>query len=339
MRGLTLLYLGLGAAVLAWVLAGVDLNLAWRSAVGIGWGLAVVLAVYLVAFYVDSLSWHLAITGLPLTPRWSYVVWRIRMVGEAFNLVLPAGGFGGEPVKAMLLKRHHAVTYGEGTASLILARTVNLIALIGFMVVGLALLAKDGPLADRFGWLAAGGFAFLTFGIGVVFAVQKFRGASVTGKVLERTRAGRWIAAGLDHVRAVEDRLIHFYTARPKRFLPALGLAFANWCLGMAETWAALHFLGHPVTIAEAWIIESVAQMVRCVTFFIPANLGTQDGVLVVLIGAVTGVPEVGVAAAAVKRLRDLVFVLWGFALGSIYSLRGLMRAQEAGEAPNDNGP
>ncbi|MEQ9172116.1 MAG: flippase-like domain-containing protein [Rhodospirillales bacterium] len=333
-RLLSWLYVGLGVALLAWVVAEVDFDVALASILGIGWqGLAAAFLIYLTAFYVDNLSWHLAILRLPLTPRWSYIVWRIRMVGEAFNTVLPAGGFGGEPIKAVLLKRHHAVSYREGTASIILARTVNLIGLVVFMLVGLILLTGH-EAGGRYAPFALGGFLFLTFGIGVLFAVQKFRATSWTGTRLGRTRLGVRIEAALGHIHDVEDRLHHFYAERPWRFLPAVFLAFANWVLGAAETYAILYFLGYPVTPGEALIIESVNQMVRAATFFIPANLGTQDSALIVLAGAVTGVPEAGVALAAIKRLREIVFVIWGFALGSIYSLRGLLTsaAQEAGE-------
>jgi uncharacterized protein (TIRG00374 family) len=337
LRLLTWLYLGLGVGLLVWVMAGIDLQQVWASILDMGWlGLAAALAVYLAAFYVDSFSWHLAILRLPLTAKWSYIVWRIRMVGEAFNMVLPAGGFGGEPVKAVLLKRHHAVSYREGTTSIILARTVNLIGLVLFMLLGLILLA-DHDTAGKYGAFALGGFLFLTFGIGVVFAVQKFRATSWTGSRLGRTRIGARLDAALGHVRDVEDRLHHFYAERPWRFVPAVLLAFGNWMLGAAETYVILYFLGHPVSLGEAVIIEAVNQMVRAVTFFIPANLGTQDSALIVLTGAITGLPEVGVALAAVKRLREVVFVLWGFALGSIYSLRGLMKTAETGGA-GENG-
>ena len=329
MRVLSWLYMGLGVGLLAWVIAGVDLEQAFASILDMGWlGLAAVLLIYLAAFYVDSISWHLAILPLPLTAAWSYVVWRIRMVGEAFNMVLPAGGFGGEPVKAVLLKRHHAVSYGEGTTSIILARTVNLIGLIAFMMLGLILLARH-PSAGQYGALALGGFAFLTFGVCVVFGVQKFRATSWTGTRLGRTRLGSRIGAILENIHDVEDRLHHFYVERPKRFLPAVALAFGNWLLGALETYAILYFLGYPVTAGEAIIIESVNQMVRAVTFFVPANLGTQDSALIVLAGAITGMPETGVALAAVKRLREIVFVIWGFGLGSIYSLRGLLKSAE----------
>lgn len=338
-RFLTWLYVGLGVGLLAWVVAEVDFDAALSAILGMGWqGLAAAFAIYLAAFYIDSLSWHLAILRLPLTPRWSYIVWRIRMVGEAFNMVLPAGGFGGEPIKAVLLKRHHAVSYREGTVSIILARTVNLIGLVIFMLVGLILLAGH-DVGGRFGPFALGGFLFLTFGIGVLFAVQKFRATSRTGSRLGRTRLGARLNAALGHIHDVEDRLQHFYAERPWRFVPAVLLAFTNWVVGAAETYAILYFLGHPVSPGEAIIIESVNQMVRAVTFFVPANLGTQDSALIVLVGAVTGSPETGVALAAVKRIREIVFVIWGFALGSIYSLRGLLKSAEQGGADEDGQP
>ncbi len=333
MRWMKAVYVAAGLALLAWILAGVDLDLALDSLLGIGWGLVLVLFIYLVAFHIDTMAWHLAILRLPLTARWSYVVWRIRMVGEAFNMVLPAGGFGGEPLKAVLLKEHHAVSYREGTASIILARTVNLIALVGFMLVGLIILADHEQIPEGFAWMALGGFAFLAFGIGVVFAAQRYRVTSATGSALMRTRLGRALGAAMESIRDVEDRLHHYYLERPKRFLPALTLSFLNWVVGALETYAILHLLGQPVSFAEAWMIEAVAQMVRAVTFFVPANLGTQDGIFILLCAMVTGKPEIGVAVAAVKRLRELIFVIWGFALGSMYSVRGLLRKAAAEDA------
>ena len=98
------------------------------------------------------------------------------------------------------------------------------------------------------------------------------------------------------------------------------------------------HGLGKVSSDGEAIIIESVIQMVRAVTFFIPANLGTQDSALIVLAGAITGQPSAGAALAAVKRIREIVFVLWGFGLGSFYSLRSLMRDAETRSAEDAGG-
>lgn len=330
MRWAKYLYVGLGVVLLIWIVGSTDVRLAADHAMRIGWGMAAVLLIYLSAFYVDSVTWHLALVGLPFDWTWSYRTWRIRMVGEAFNMVLPAGGFGGEPIKAVLLNRHHAVTYREGTTSLILAKTINLIALIAFLLIGLWLLADNPRIPPGYGGFALGGFCFLAFGVSLLFLAQRYRGTSAMGRLLGRTRLGGSVDRVIHHVADVEDRLGHFYLGRPARFIPALALAFFNWVLGVLEVYVVLHLLGHPISFADAWIIESVTQMVRAATFFIPANLGTQDGAFVILCSLLTGQPEIGVAVAAIRRVRELVFVVWGFGLGGMYSLRALAAGKGA---------
>ena len=49
--------------------------------------------------------------------RWVYRLWKVRMVGEALNFVLPAASMGGEPVKVVLLKSSHGIGYHEGASS------------------------------------------------------------------------------------------------------------------------------------------------------------------------------------------------------------------------------
>ena len=71
------------------------------------------------------------------------------MVGESFNAVIPAGGMGGEPVKTVMLKTHYGVDYREGTASLILAKTINMIALVIFLIGGFALMTQAQALNDE----------------------------------------------------------------------------------------------------------------------------------------------------------------------------------------------
>jgi len=74
-------------------------------------------------------------------------------------------------------------------------------------------------------------------------------------------------------------------------------------------------FLGHGVSFTDAFIIEAMAQLVRAATFLIPASIGAQEGVFLVMGTVLTGSPVNGVALAAVRRARELVMVLWGLAV------------------------
>ncbi len=67
-----------------------------------------------------------------------------------------------------------------------------------------------------------------------------------------------------------------------------------------------MHFLGHPITFAEALILEGLVVAVRGAAFMMPGALGVQEAGMV-LFAAVLGLgPELGLAVSLVKRVREL---------------------------------
>jgi len=320
-RYLKFLYLLLGVALLAAVLAEIDVAEVAERALGIGWGLAVVLVIYLAAFVIDSFTWQLALIDVPLDATWLYRTWKARMVGEAFNYVIPAGGMGGEPVKAVLLKKYYGIGYRQGTASLVLGKTVNMIALVTFLAGGFALMLGAPLLPPSYKVIAGVGLAAVALGTFLFFVIQRLKITSVAGTWLSRWRYARRVEDWLHHVRDVDERLSSFYTTYRGRFAWAVALALVNWLLGVLEIYYTMIFLGHPMTLAEAWIIEAVAQMVRTGTFFIPASIGAQEGAFLLVCGAMSGSPTLGVAVALIRRFREIVWILWGFLLASLFSV------------------
>lgn len=322
MRYLKTFYFLIGVGLLAVILYRTDLAdvAAHVSLIG-WWAILVILAVFFAVFLLDSLTWLMALPALPVNGKWLYRMWRVRLVGEAFNSVMPAAGMGGEPIKAILLKRHYGVGYPEGTASIVLGRTINMIALIFFLATGFALMLASPDLAAPF--KLAGGLGLLGFGAAtaILFGIQWLKLSSRVGDWLSHWRAGRGLAATLHHVRDVEDRFIQFYTGHRSRFSIAVLLSVLQWFLGMLEVYYALAFLGHPVSLTDALIIEAVAQLIRAGTFFIPANLGAQEGAFVITCTAITGSPTLGLATALIRRFRELVWIVWGFGQGFVFSL------------------
>jgi hypothetical protein len=221
-----------------------------------------------------------------------------------------------------MLKKHYGVGYKEGAASLILARTINLIALMAFLIGGFFLMIERASLPEAFQWVAGVGLLALGFGVGLFFVIQRFGLTSLTGTWISRWRIGKRIEDVLHHIQDMDERLVYFYTGASGRFAVSVVLAFANWVLGAVEIYYTLVFLGHPITWADAWIIEAMAQMVRTGTFFIPASIGAQEGIFLLVCGAITGSPSLGVAVSVVRRIREIIWILWGFLLGSLLSLK-----------------
>ena len=78
------------------------------------------------------------------------------------------------------------------------------------------------------------------------------------------------------------------------------------------EVWLAPWLMGHPVSLIEALILESLTQAVRAAAFVVPAGLGVQEGGLVLIGGALGLSPDLSLALSLAKRFRELIVGLPG---------------------------
>ncbi len=316
----------IGAALLAVVLMNTDLSQvrAYLSQVGIG--IVLMIAVYSLAFVLDSWAWLMTLRSLPLRVVWIFRFWMVRMVGEAVNNATPLAGMGGEPVKAAILNRAYGIGYGDGFASIVLARTTFVIGLVPFLLIGFALLLFEPGLSEGFKWAAGVGLVGLSAGIAAFFAIQRLRLTSRTGGWFAGILSRPGLRNIFEKVGEFEDRLVDFYRHSPGRFMMTVMLSFINWALGAVEVWIAFYLLGSPVTFAEAWIIEALVQLVRVGAFFVPLALGTQEGAFTVTVGGLTGNPALGVAVAVLRRFRELVVLSAGLMIGPLIFGRSAMK-------------
>jgi len=323
-RILKALYFLLGLVILGFVVAEVNIAEVAIQVKKVGLGIFVLLAIYFVAFIVDTLAWQLVLVQVPLNIRWAFRALNIRMISEVFNTLIPAAGLGGEPLKVNLLKKRYGIGYRESAASIILIKTIHLSALVCFLIIGFILLSRSTALDATFGDVASIGLMVFGVMIFLFFVVQRWRIASLAGTWLSGFRFARRLQPMLHHIRDMEERLIHVYTHHRGRIAGAFCLAFFNWYLGAVEIYYAMIFLGHPITITEAWIVEAAVQLVLNGAFFIPGNIGTQEGVFLLVYSAMTGSPTLGVAVAVVRRFRELLWLVAGLVLGAVVPLKAL---------------
>lgn len=314
-RPLHLVFLLFGLGFLGAVLWRIDLIAVTRHVGAISWGIVAVLAVYLVAFLADTASWRSVVLRERLEGLNFHALWKIRMVGAALNRVTPVFGLAGEPVKAILLRKYHGMDYQEGVASLVVAKTANLIALVVFLAGGLGLALASERLPEGYKWGAIAAFGALSFGILVLFLVQRLKLSSAAVSWLAERDFGRPLAKVIQHIHALDNRLVESYTRDRRRFAIAVLLTLANWALGAVELWVTLWLVGHPISMVEAWYADAAVELVRAATFFIPASIGTQEAALVLVLGHITGQPSLGLAVAVIRRFREVVWIAWGFVI------------------------
>jgi putative membrane protein len=291
----------IGIAALAGLVVWSGLDAVGHAVASVGWGILLVVLARIVTVSVAGAGWWLLFPLELRPPLWLCVL--VRFLREAANVLLPLGQIGGDLLGAALLTLR-SVRAALATASVIVdilvqAATQLLFAVIGLLV--LLALGVDPLLAGTAAiGLAIGAFALVGFYLAQGDGGQRFlRWAMgcLTGDLKGRV---------LGTIDAVYQDLAMIYASR-RRMIVSSVVHMAGWLVGVAEVWIVFWFMGHPVSLAEALVIESLLHAIRGAAFFIPGALGAQEGGLV-LMCAIFGIPaEQAIALSLVKRAADLV--------------------------------
>ena len=298
------------AGVVAW-LGGIAalIGLATWSGLGavgqavssVGWGILLVVLARAVALAVAGLGWWLLFPS-KMRPQLRTCV-LLRFVREATNVLLPLAQVGGDLIGAGLLTLY-AVPGALAAASVIVdvliqAATQFLFAIFGLLA--LVALEANQALARS----AAVGIAIAALMLAGFYLAQRRGGQRILRAIVSRLAGDReWRVLGT--IDAVYQNLGMIYAARSNVVASAV-VHLGGWAIGVAEVAIVFAFMGHPVSIGEALVIESLLHAVRGAAFAIPSALGAQEGALVVLCAAFGIPPEQAIALSLVKRAADLV--------------------------------
>ena len=298
------------AGVVAW-LGGIAalIGLATWSGLGavgqavssVGWGILLVVLARAVALAVAGLGWWLLFPS-KMRPQLRTCV-LLRFVREATNVLLPLAQVGGDLIGAGLLTLY-AVPGALAAASVIVDVLIQAATQFLFAIFGLlALVALDANQA--LARSAAVGIAIAALMLAGFYLAQRRGGQRILRAIVSRLTGDReWRVLGT--IDAVYQNLGMIYAARSNVVASAV-VHLAGWAIGVAEVAIVFAFMGHPIGIGEALVIESLLHAVRGAAFAIPSALGAQEGALVVLCAAFGIPPEQAIALSLVKRAADLV--------------------------------
>ncbi|HEY6705101.1 MAG TPA: flippase-like domain-containing protein [Xanthobacteraceae bacterium] len=298
------------AGLIAWLtgIAAVSAVMIWsgldavaHAVASVGWGIALVVVVRAATVSIAGVGWWLLFPAKARPQLGTCVV--VRFIREAANVLLPMAQVGGDLIGAGLLTVY-AVPGALAAASVIVDILVQAATQLLFAIVGLIVLVGLGVDATVAG-IAAIGVGVAMVGLVGFYWVQRRGGQRFLQSAIGRlTGDRRWRVLGT--IDAVYQHLTTIYAARSDLAASTV-VHMAGWVLGVAEVLIVFACMGHPISIAEALVIESLLHAVRGAAFAIPGALGAQEGGLVLLC-AIFGIPpEQAIALSLVKRAADLV--------------------------------
>jgi putative membrane protein len=301
----------------------------------LGWSLAPITLYHLVPLSIDALSWR---ELLPASSRPGFrgVVW-IRWIRESISSLLPVAGVGGD-IAAARLAHKGGVPGAQAAASMVVDITVGAGTQLVFVLAGVALLAvrPNADAADAVARATLIGVAVFAAAIGAFVLVQHNSMFAQFVRLARRVAPEKWLSVFAGHASAIDEAVMVTYRRR-SAFLLANVLRLIGCAAGAGEIWLVMYFLSRPLSLTDAFILESLSSGVRAAAFMVPGALGALEGGIVVF-GALFGLPaDIALAISLSKRVRELALGLPGLLAWQWVEGRHHLRrsGDEAGPAPS----
>jgi len=296
------------------------------AVVAVGWGIALVSAFRFALLIFDTLSWQAVLPRDGREPL-GRLFW-IRWIADSVNTLLPVARIGGEFLRALLIYRR-GVDGSQAGASVMVDVTAGVLTQFVFSVVGViafAAIAEGG--SDTVLNLTVG-LALFAAGLAGFYVVQRSGPFLRLARLMERfSNVNAW-ASVTGGAAALDAAVIGLYRQR-RATTECCFWRIVGWVAGTGEVWLILMLLGHPVSLTEAFVLESLGQAARSAGFMIPGGLGVQEGGLL-LVGSQLGLtPELALALSLVKRARELIIGIPGLVAWQLAEGRGFMRRRNA---------
>jgi putative membrane protein len=311
----------------------------------LGWWLVPITLFHIAPLTFDALSWRelFPSTGRseerpsldgPRRPGILDFIW-MRWIRDSVSSLLPVAGVGGDAAAARLANQR-GVPGAQAAASMVADITVGAATQVIFVIAGVILLAAgaSGRATATTAWALFASAAVFAAAIGAFVLVQH---NSMFGLILgaaHRLAPKTWLSAFAGRVEAIDAAVVATYRRRFALARSSL-LRLAGMAAGAGEIWLTTRLLNRPLSLTDALVLESLVSGVRAAAFMAPGGLGAQEGGLVVF-GALFGLPpDLALAVALTKRVRELALglpglVAWQWAEGRHWLSRRADKASSA---------
>jgi len=276
----------------------------------VGWGLLPIALYHFVPLLFSALSWR---ELLPLSSRPDIisVTW-IRWIRESINSLLPVAGVGGDIASARLIHLR-GVPGTQAAASMVVDTTVGVATQLVFVITGVVLLVfrSTDHAALLVAWATLIGISAFIVAVATFVLLQHRSMFGKFARLARRLLPANWLSGFAGSASAIDDAVVAVYRSGLAFWRSNL-LRLVGWAAGAGEIWLVMKFLGQPLDVIDAFILESLTSGVRAAAFMVPGALGALEGSFV-LFGALFGLPaETALAVSLSKRVRELILGLPG---------------------------
>ncbi|MBK9548818.1 MAG: flippase-like domain-containing protein [Gemmatimonadetes bacterium] len=313
-RTLRLVAFLVGAVVLALLIREVGVDTLAEGARTVGWFAVPIMALHAVVYGLNAVAWYITLATSRAPHRSAASSdFRRRLRdqlphprGQRRRRAIPDGGA-------------HAVARARKAAGSVLqyAMLHALSSLFMWLTAIVAALTLPG-VHGRIWWalLAMGGV--IVAALGVVRSGHRHGFVARLAGWIARRRLGRlsaWLTKQEEALVAVDAQITSLHAEQPGRLGAAIAVDYLSRWVAMGELLLVAYAVGTPLGITPAVMISGLSALAVNLFFLLPWEMGSREGSLYLLFG-LAGVPaSLGLIAAVMTRLREIVWCALGLAL------------------------
>ena len=249
-----------------------------------------------------------------------FTLYRIKIISDSLNALLPSANLGGDAARAFLIRKH--VPLREGIPGVVFDKTIEAVAAALFLAFGLLLSSLFVKLPPGLMTPVLACLAIVIAGIALMVFFQRRGFYRILWKVsglVPRLRS--WVQAREAQFESLEGNLRLLYERG--NFKPsAVGFHFLSRLAGVLEVFIVLRVLQVPVNFIQAIFITTVVTVANTVFFILPGQWGVTEGTQVLLLQAMGYPAAVGLSLGIIRRIRKLATIGVGLILFTLVKRR-----------------
>ncbi len=294
--------LGLGIFIYLIYLLGWKVLLEKIELIGWWWIPLVLLALIWQFFHMQAWNEVLSFLGYRLS-LWQ--LYKLKMIAEAVNMVVPSGNLGGDTVRAHLIRKQ--VPMNTAIPSVMVDKTLDFLSKMIFNIVGFTLILFFIEMPPVLFWSCTLYLIFIFFYNSLLVWIQV---KGISGGLL---KAIKWIPSlyqalikRRDQLSLLDENLNRAYTqGKLKLFLAGVYHTIGR-TLGVVEIWIVLWLLGEQPGFVEVLFLGVIVNVINGAFAIIPGQWGVSEYAQVLTAQVLGYTTAIGLSMAVIRRIRRL---------------------------------
>lgn len=295
-------------------------SLAW-------WKILAILGMTMLVIFVSIVRWKVIIKALGMEISWKKVIgaW---IVGATFSYLTPVVFFGGEPLRAYVLKNNNDIPWSKNVASIISDKALELFTNLVIMILGISFLFSKVRLPFEIKFVTSLIIIGL-LGAACFFLYKTFKKKGFLSSVLK--------TLGIDGFKKIKDikgeieetdqEVSYFFKNCKKALTASMALSLAKEGLMIARYWVIILCLGGSIGFGQTLAIVGVTLLIYFLP--IPGALGIHE-VSQAFIFELFGLGvSLGIASSVTLRCTELLMALVGIIILVVFGW-GILRSKLA---------